>query len=59
MNSGEVVDRPVTELVTTWPYQIDTDLLSDDYSEIVNRPVTKSVTARDGSDVDCPSGEQW
>ena len=40
----------------TWP-GIDTDFISDEHSELVNRPVTESVTARDGSDTDFPSSE--
>ena len=53
---SELVDRPVTESVTTWP-GIDTDVISDEHSELVDRPVTESVTARDGSDTDFPSSE--
>ena len=42
---SELVDRPVTESVTTWA-GIDTDFPSDEHSELVDRPVTESVTAR-------------
>ena len=53
---SEIVYRPVTESVTTWP-GIDTDFISDEHSELVDRPVTESVTARDGSDTDFHSEE--
>ena len=33
------------------------NFLNEEYSEIVDRPVTELVTARAGSDTDFPSGE--
>ena len=45
-----------TESVTTWP-EIYTDFISDEHSELVNRPVTESVTEWDGSNTDVPDNE--
>ena len=42
--------------MTTWP-GTDTDLISDEYSELVNRPVTESVPERDGGSTDIPVSE--
>ena len=37
--------------------EIDTDCISEEHSEIVDRPVTELVTAQDGSNTDFTSNE--
>ena len=54
---SELVDRPVTELVTARNGN-PTYFPSNEHSEFVDRPVTESVSVRAGFDTDYDTDEQ-
>ena len=54
--NSELVDRPVTELVTARDGS-DTDFPGNEHSEFVDRPVTESVSVQAGFDTDYHSDE--